>query len=511
LETQHINIPLSQIITRRGNKADNLKKHNICLFFDDSKNVVRDIHRSYQKCKQKCKFILYHYNKGLYNFDGKHFKPLIQYHLWHCSALSTESPLFRVSNADENVHGILYQDNSSVPQTQAGILCEQPFRCRLMKQLPAEKWIPQQITPFRIMSWNMQWNGDTGKMKHGMEQNSEHNDIIATQELNPYTYTVDSDGRVTTRIRDAFECLNWEWDCVYFGTGNVKVHDSRKIPSQRDTATVWWRRSEWKCDDKYPIREQPNGKYPNGAGRNNIFDTTDSRGCVGVRLVQNIGDYSKLEYNVRPREIIVVSIHAPHKHKHDSRAQTCTINTIEKILHELNAATVDDIIIMGDFNELNPKKHILPYINALYKQPQPDGYEQGKNELYTIPEVQKYADYILHIIPSNSKSVCKPFDVNIGYTEKTQLWEWQDGESWKLYPTCVQKQLNKASQTNTDDLQIFDGEYTVSLTHMTQTNNDTQFSRDIRIQNEVSTQTHGSDHSQVYTRNLELSNPITPD
>ena len=109
----------------------------------------------------------------------------------------------------------------------------------------------------------------------------------------------------------------------------------------------------------------------------------------------------------------------------------------------MHAQTVDDIIIMGDFNELNPKQDILPNIDA-YRKHQIEG-EQGENEFHTIPEAHTKADYILHIIPPNSKSVCKPFNVNIGYTI-------------------------------------------------------------INSKGESTIQTHGSDHSQIYTKNLQLIN-----
>jgi endonuclease/exonuclease/phosphatase family metal-dependent hydrolase len=98
-----------------------------------------------------------------------------------------------------------------------------------------------------------------------------------------------------------------------------------------------------------------------------------------------------------------MSIHAPHRVSGTKTweglqpAAQSTQNTILHILSELSADTADDVIIMGDFNEINPRCILAtPYFkeqmaSMLGTELQ---FWQGNN---TTPTLGNHiADYILH-------------------------------------------------------------------------------------------------------------------
>jgi len=403
------------IIAKNGNKSVQLKENNITLFFDDSTCVLQEILNTYPECVLK----LYHHTKGLYDYKGSHnITPSIVFPLYHCRALGN-TPLFTVSTTtpDENVIGILYKWGNSTSHI-----------CKLMK---VDK--PPCPGKVSVMSWNMKYNGTRLKMKDGLQKHSQHNDIIATQELNPYKYKYASSipSQITYTLRDVFSPIG-SWGHVYFGTGRVTGSIAKPDWQQSDTAAVWWNTTIWRGDPDYPISRHNNGMYQKGAGKNNGLlrenGTYDSRGCVGVRL-ENIGPIPN--NSLRARKIIVVSMHTGHSNNNDSfdPAIISTVDTLRIIFDALDAPTVDNIIIMGDFNEMNPSTHIFPYFKHKYD------CTMGINHKPTIPAHAKIADYILHMTPYTGHIY--NFDTNVGYHEReknTDEVSWGSDHS-QIYAT----------------------------------------------------------------------------
>ena len=90
-------------------------------------------------------------------------------------------------------------------------------------------------------------------------------------------------------------------------------------------------------------------------------------------------------------------MHTGHTHSGGSSAQDTifsTVDTLRSIFDALDAPTVNNIFILGDFNEMDPKETIFPYF-AMYT------CVQGANSIPTIGA--HIADYILHMTPHHTR------------------------------------------------------------------------------------------------------------
>jgi hypothetical protein len=160
---------------------------------------------------------------------------------------------------------VVTQDPKYLVQYRLGTLNEAAwFELRFPKpvlHVPLPSFTPPpapsiSASSLKVMSWNMQYNGDRKLMPAGVASAMNLGcSIIATQESSPFHFKDRNDPKQRV-ARDRFKPLNAKgWENVFFGTGMVDKAPNDPSPEwqQSDSAAVWWDPEKWIADPKFPI------------------------------------------------------------------------------------------------------------------------------------------------------------------------------------------------------------------------------------------------------------------